>query len=60
MDPDETLRQLRELADRILAGDPDPDAHDAVRLGELVAALDGWLTAGGFPPARWATAQWLR
>lgn len=55
MDPDETLRQLQALADRILIDDS--DAHDAVRLAQLVAALDGWLTAGGFPPAAWASAQ---
>ncbi len=29
-------------------------AEQANRLAELVLALDGWLTSGGFPPTRWA------
>ena len=57
MDPDETLRQLRSLAGRILATDSDPDADDAVRLAELASALDDWLTTGGFLPARWTPAR---
>jgi len=28
-------------------------ARHAVRLAELVEALDHWITGGGFPPARW-------
>ena len=60
MDPDETLRQLSSLTDRILAPGADPDANDAVQLAELASTLDDWLTAGGFPPARWTTARWPR
>jgi hypothetical protein len=59
MDPDETFRQLRPLADRILTSNSHPDADDAVRFAELISTLDDWLTAGGFPPAQWAAARWL-
>lgn len=44
MDPDATLANIRRLLD----GD-DPDA-----LADAVAALDGWLTGGGFLPAAWS------
>jgi hypothetical protein len=45
MDPNEALARIRaELAN----GHTDPD-----RLVESVAALDGWLSKGGFPPSAW-------
>ena len=46
MDPDATLKEMRELA--MSNTDEDMD-----RLCELVLALDGWLTKGGFQPSRW-------
>lgn len=43
MDPDTVLEELRQaLADR--------NGEAAMRAADL---LDGWLTAGGFPPSAW-------
>lgn len=50
MDPDETLRQLRELARQVL--DPavriQSGVEAAEQLAELFQALDEWRTKGGF------------
>lgn len=64
MDPNANLAEQIELAGKIIrdsdTADPstinpvDPD--DANRLAELVQALDGWLTNGGFLPGRWSPA----
>lgn len=52
MDPDATLRELRELAARSAF-----DADDAIRFAQLVEALDGWLSRGGFLPKAWAVPR---
>ena len=59
MDPDETLRELRVLTRRLLDAAPHPAAAtaDAIRLAELVEALDDWLSRGGFPPRAWAAGH---
>ena len=49
MDPNETLRRLRELAERELNA-PDPDHAD---WAEWFQALDQWITSGGFLPYAW-------
>jgi hypothetical protein len=56
MDPNETLREIRELV-RPGAEAQDPDG---ARLSELVQALDEWLSKGGFAPAEWgdSIAPW--
>ena len=56
MDPDANLIEQRSLAQAIVdadnqAYDVDPDA---LRLAELVLALDEWIRGGGFLPANWA------
>lgn len=53
MDPNETLRLLRETATLVLT-DSGKDRADSVRLAELAEALDGWISKGGFLPAAWA------
>lgn len=56
MDPNECLREIRELKMRLLAQDDNEEPHDPIdvaRLLELVEALDGWITAGGFLPEAW-------
>lgn len=56
MDPNENLREQIELAAAILEANDDDDAailDNATRLAELVEALDGWLSKGGFLPERW-------
>jgi hypothetical protein len=45
MDPNETLAQIR--------ADIATSDSEAGRLGDLVEALDGWLSKGGFPPTAW-------
>jgi hypothetical protein len=55
MDPNENLKEQVEIAKDILL----PDASDmeleekAVRLAELVVALDEWIQKGGFLPEAW-------
>jgi len=58
MDPNANLEEQRRLTQKLLSltvGEADlPDLHsDAVRLAELVEALDVWLTRGGFLPSEW-------
>lgn len=57
MDPDACLAEIREIADRFTTGDPSKAPEEAldhaVRLAELVQALDEWITRGGFPPSSW-------
>jgi hypothetical protein len=59
MDPDETLREIRELAAKLQGNywedepDWDNELEASNRLTELVQALDEWLSKGGFPPRAW-------
>jgi hypothetical protein len=50
MDPDENLKEQREIVDRILDG----NEENYVKLAELVEALDKWISKGGFLPKAWA------
>lgn len=56
MDPDANLEEQLRIAKRVLDADG-CDAGDIVRLAELVDALDGWISKGGFLPKRWADGQ---
>lgn len=73
MDPDVTLRRLRELAGEIEAIADKPTeagaAHAAAQsslaslsaeLAELFDALDDWILRGGFLPAAWAGAVMVK
>lgn len=58
MDPDETLRRLREYAGEVLnAHADDLELTDArsndLALAEAFTDLDEWLTKSGFAPAEW-------
>jgi hypothetical protein len=54
MDPDANLAEMRDLSTRILGDTTDTiNSDEAIRLAELVQALDGWLSGGGFPPKAW-------
>ena len=59
MDPDANLREQLELANWLIANDAVADdvadhrKAKAERLADLVEALNGWLTAGGFLPTSW-------
>lgn len=62
MDPNETLRRIRELYRSILESDIKASITvetEAEELAELVQALDGWITNGGFMPTKWA-CKWHR
>jgi hypothetical protein len=59
MDPTANLREQLKLANRLAMGtarndSPEARLDDAIRLADLVLALDQWLTKGGFSPERWA------
>ncbi len=59
MDPNANLKEQREIATRMLghnqyrAASGPSYSVDATRLAELVQALDGWITNGGFLPEAW-------
>lgn len=70
MDPDANLIEQRQTTRAITAlvdacaddGTFTPAqllelSHLAARLADLVEALDGWITGGGFLPARWERGQ---
>jgi hypothetical protein len=52
MDIDANLAEMLTIADRIVTGAA--TGEDSLRLADLVGALDGWLSAGGFLPHNWA------
>jgi hypothetical protein len=54
MDPDECLKQIRDLIMRVNAADDRGDFEGfAADLAEHVEALDEWLSKGGFLPDAW-------
>jgi hypothetical protein len=54
MDPTANLREQLEIARAMLAKDSEHiDTGDAVRLAELVEALNQWIANGGFLPVQW-------
>lgn len=48
----EQLRLVDEFL-RIADDEGEIDTHDAIRLAELVLALNGWVAGGGFLPKAW-------
>lgn len=59
MDPNACLEEIRELVSDIFADDKSniDSLRRGDRLAELVEALDGWLSKGGFLPADWTTKE---
>jgi len=56
MDPDANLREQLQLVKKIMRAvdkDKPVELDDVDRLVDLVDALDGWLSRGGFLPRRW-------
>lgn len=51
MDPDANYAEQKRLYNS-------KDARDRARLRELVAALRGWIAAGGFKPSGFVGAAW--
>jgi hypothetical protein len=57
VDPNTALTDIRDLIAHTYTADG-PAAEDSCRrLYELVEALDGWLSKGGFLPDAWRTAS---
>lgn len=58
MDPDANLKEQLDLARSIQKSQDMVEASmDALRLAELVEALDEWVRRGGFLPERWRTGR---
>ena len=56
MDPNANLQEQITLANGIIESAENETGEiilQAIRLAELVLALDEWLTRKGFPPERW-------
>jgi cell division GTPase FtsZ len=62
MDPEEALRQLRELSNKVIVISNEPDLNEgdfetvfttAVEMAEQFQALDNWISNGGFLPKDW-------
>ena len=53
MDPNANIQEQLRLAKSILQQEG-ANEGDALRLAELVTALDKWITGGGFLPREWA------
>lgn len=56
MDPDETLRIIRERVTEWYSGDGN-SVEIAADLVEHLAVLDEWLSKGGFKPQAWNTTN---
>jgi len=52
MDPNATLSEIRSIL-----GSSDLELPDYERLADLTAALDEWISRGGFLPAAWENAR---
>lgn len=54
MDPDATLKALRDAVARWLLAETNDSEHAAaLDMADAATALDGWLTSGGFLPDEW-------
>jgi hypothetical protein len=53
MDPNATLREMREIAERITFGPNDSRDEETIRLAELVVAIDLWIRGKGALPSAW-------
>lgn len=55
MDPNETLKWMRQVSHLILNGNP--KLADAEALAEHFEALDKWLSKDGFLPTDWRKGE---
>lgn len=56
MDPNATLREIRELI-KVWTPRSGLDPEDCHQLVQLIEALDGWISKGGFLPDAWGGRQ---
>jgi hypothetical protein len=55
MDPDSNLKEQLELSSSLLCCEEGADIYsEALRLADLVEALDEWIKKGGFLPSAWS------
>jgi hypothetical protein len=52
MDPDQTLAEIRVLADKVLNQGCHPD--NSISMALQIQALDTWISSGGFLPEPWS------
>lgn len=61
MDPDETLREIRAVVSKVTGGMDGAKSLDVLaeleRVTAACAALDEWLSRGGFLPGAWAESR---
>ena len=57
INPDETLKVITDLANRMSETKAAPTPDEAARLAHLVLVLDEHLRTGGVTPARWSAAK---
>ena len=61
MDPNECLRRLLEIAERVIESDSLDDAEqDALDMSELILGLDTWIRRNGFLPDRWVNTSLVK
>jgi hypothetical protein len=53
LDPNQTLKEIRDIVGESERKGATPTQEQAERLVELAAALDRWLSSGGFLPRAW-------
>lgn len=53
MDPNETLKVIEDQMAGFYAHSSDAPEFDVTVFVDAVAALDGWIKAGGFLPTDW-------
>src|SRR5262245_50123960 len=56
MDPEANYEHQRRIYERAKAGESLP--HDKAMLRELIAAMRGWIAAGGFRPRGYVGPAW--
>lgn len=57
MDPDATLRTIRNITQEIESGEYDDAGAILDQFNDYVSALDDWLSIGGFLPRAWGKSS---
>jgi hypothetical protein len=57
MDPNKTLKKIRELCCKIIQNKHIDEDSDSFILAEMIEDLDGWIESGGFLPDEWKNKE---
>lgn len=57
MDPNANLAYIRDLLEEWERNGSQLAANDWNTLAELISALDGWMSNGGFTPTAWKRGE---